>query len=233
MTEREKAADHLRVIRSLMERATVYRTITWPTALFGGTLAVILAALLYFREDAAIAGGDGAEKLISVRAWVVCWMVSLAVTCAFNTCLVIRKARREDRPVFSPGLKMALRAFAPPMLAGGVVGTGLILSQTATAAEGAAVWVVCYGLGLLATRPMAPPSIPVLGWALLLFGILSFTYAWSDGSNPIPYVGAPSHMESPMLEANLIMGVGFGLFHLVYGFFGWRAGKSDQESGVE
>lgn len=231
MTEREKAADHLKVIRSLMERATVYRTISWPTALFGGTLAVILSALLFFREQAAISGAEGEERLISERAWVLCWIVALVVTSSFNVFLVARKSKREKRLFFSPGLKMALRAFVPPMLAGGVVGTGLTLSGTA--AMGASIWVICYGLALHATRSLAPKSIPRLGWAFLLAGIAAFFYTWSDGSNPLPAVGAPDHMESPMLEANLIMGICFGVFHLLYGFIVMKTDGDLSEAGAE
>lgn len=233
MTEREQAADHLKVIRSLMERATVYRTISWPTALFGGTLAVILSALLFFREQVAITGGGGDAALISERAWVLCWMVALFVTAGFNAFLVARKSKRERRPFFSPGLKMALRSFVPPMLAGGVVGTGLTLSETS--AIGASVWVICYGLALLATRSLAPKSMIWLGWAFLLAGIAAFLFAWSDGANPLPTAGegwTPDHMESPMLEANLIMGICFGVFHLLYGLIVMRTdGGRDGDSG--
>ena len=231
MTEREQAADHLKVIRSLMERATIYRTISWPTALFGGALAVILSAAIFFREYAAIERGEVAEKGISEMAWVICWVVALAVTSSFNAFLVSRKSKREGRLIYSPGLKMALRAIVPPMLAGGVIGAGLTLSGTA--AMGAAIWVVCYGLALIATRGFAPKSIPRLGWAFLIAGLASFVYACSDGANPLPGVGAPNHMESPMLEANLIMGICFGVFHLLYGFIVMKAGSGDPvaESG--
>ena len=217
MTERGQAADHLKVIRSLMERATIYRTISWPTALFGGGLALILAALIFLREQAAINDGTIAEKGISEPAWVICWIVALVLTGLFNAWLISRKAKREERPFFSPGLKMALRALVPPMIAGGVIGTALTLSGTA--AIGASIWVICYGLALLATRSLAPKSIPRLGYAFLVAGILAFLFAWSDGENPLPGVGAPNHLESPMLEANLIMGISFGVFHLLYGFF--------------
>ncbi|NIP98786.1 MAG: hypothetical protein GWO24_37440 [Akkermansiaceae bacterium] len=232
MTEREQAANHLKVIRSLMERATVYRAISWPTALFGGSLAVILSALLFFREQVVISGAAvSAEKLISEEAWVLCWVVALVVTSSFNAFLVSRKSKREGRPFFSPGLKMALRAAIPPMLAGGVMGTGLTLSGTA--AVGAAVWVICYGLALLATRGFAPKSIPLLGWAFLLMGTGSFLYTCSDGANPLPGIGAPAHMESPMLEANLIMGLSFGLFHLIYGFIVMKAASGGMHDEVE
>ncbi|MEC8942818.1 MAG: hypothetical protein VYC95_08800, partial [Verrucomicrobiota bacterium] len=139
MTEREQAANHLKVIRSLMERTTVYRTISWPTALFGGSLAVLLAALLFLREQAAILEGTVGEKGISEGSWVICWLVALVLTTLFNVMLVSRKSKREGRPFFSPGLKMALRAFIPPMLVGGVLGIALTLKADGDSASGASI----------------------------------------------------------------------------------------------
>ena len=88
-------------------------------------------------------------------------------------------------------------------------------------------------LALLATRSLAPKSIPRLGWAFLLAGIASFAYAWSDGANPLPGMGATDHMESPILEANLIMGLFFGIFHLSYGLIVLKTGGQGAEPAVE
>lgn len=231
MTEREQAANHLKVIRSLMERATVYRTISWPTALLGGSLAVILSALIFFRERAAIEKGMIAERAISEEAWVFCWMVALALTVFFNAWLVSRKSRREGRPFFSPGLKMGLRALLPPMLAGGVIGVGLTLSGAA--ALGASLWVTCYGLALLATRGLAPVSMLRLGHAFLYAGLACFLYSWREGPNPLSGEEAPHDMERSMLAANLIMAICFGLFHLIYGVIVMRASGGEEVGQAE
>ena len=141
MTEQERAAEHLKVIRSLMERATIYRAISWPTALFGGVVAVILSVLLYFREEVAIGSADSDVTPMSEVAWVAVWLVALVVTGVFNAILVGRKAAREKTAFFSPGLKVALRHLVPPMLAGGVLGVFQVLSDDGTASERAAIWV--------------------------------------------------------------------------------------------
>ncbi len=41
-----EAADHLKTIRALMERATVYRAISAPTAFAGGVLTLSICAWL-------------------------------------------------------------------------------------------------------------------------------------------------------------------------------------------
>lgn len=230
MTEREQAADHLKVIRTLMERATVYRTISWPTALFGGALAIILSVLLFLREQAAIREGVVGEKGITEWAWVICWVVALILTSFFNIFLVSRKSKRAGREFFSPGLRTALRSLIPPMFAGGVIGTALTLSETP--AIGAAVWAICYGLALLSTRGLAPKSIPRLGWSVLVAGLVAFLWVWGDGENTL--LGwVPPSTESAMLEASLIMGICFGVFHLLYGVIVMKTGKALEPAETE
>ena len=46
MDPRPKAEEDLRVIRSLMERATVYRAISAPTALVAGLLSIFAAVAI-------------------------------------------------------------------------------------------------------------------------------------------------------------------------------------------
>ena len=47
MNDRFRAEEDLRVIRTLMERATVYRAISAPTALVGGVLSISSAVLIH------------------------------------------------------------------------------------------------------------------------------------------------------------------------------------------
>ena len=49
MDERQRAEEHLRVIRTLMERATIYRAISAPTALAGGLIALALTSAIWAR----------------------------------------------------------------------------------------------------------------------------------------------------------------------------------------
>ena len=52
------AEEHLRAIRLLMERATIYRAISAPTALVGGLLSVGLAAAMLVWQ-----AGDGSRNV--------------------------------------------------------------------------------------------------------------------------------------------------------------------------
>jgi len=79
MPTRSDAEEHLRIIRSLMEKATIYRAISAPAALVGGALAVALAGGCWWF-------GRPANGFLS--SFVPPWLVLLAVTATFNACLL-------------------------------------------------------------------------------------------------------------------------------------------------
>jgi hypothetical protein len=187
MTSPQDAAGQLQTIRMLMERATVYRAISRPAALIGGLLAL---------PAAWFASTGGNMRFLSV------WLAALCVTGSFNTWQLWRQARRENRAFLSSGLRLALRALVPPLLAGGVVGAQLAFHGQAWAC--ASTWVLCYGLALLASREFAPRSIVRLGTAFFAAGLLAFTLRGS-----IPSLGA-------LTPANVLMSATFGLLHLAY-----------------
>jgi hypothetical protein len=187
MTSPHDAAGQLQTIRMLMERATVYRAISRPAALLGGLLALPAAWL-------ASTGGNTLFLLV--------WFSALAIIGSFNTWQLWRQAKRENRPFLSSGLRLAMRALVPPLLAGGVVGGQLVLDGHSLAC--ASTWVLCYGLALLASREFAPRSIVHLGTAFFIAGLLAFALRGS-----IPSLGA-------LTPANVLMAGTFGLLHLAY-----------------
>jgi hypothetical protein len=197
MTSQEAAAEHLRVIRGLMERATVYRAISGPTALFGGGLALVAAGSVAWLAARGLAGP---WEFLGV------WLAVLALVTGFNFALVFRGAARRGEPFVSPGMRLALLAIAPPMAAGGVVGVSQLASGGG-AAYCAAVWAACYGLALLATSNFAPRSIRLLGSAFLAAGLASLAL-W--------HALEPLRSAPPALAGSLVMGATFGLLHLAY-----------------
>lgn len=190
----QSAEENLRSIRRLMERATVYRAISAGPALLGGGLSALLGAWFHARPDGVTAG-----------SFVTAWLGILAVVGALNTWLLWREARGRGAAFPSPATLHGLRALAPPMLACGFLGLVLALAEDDLVA-GTLMWVIGYGLGLLATSSFAPRSIGALGWAFLLSGL-----AW--------YLSVSLRAQTaidPVREAAKIMAATFGGFHLVY-----------------
>jgi hypothetical protein len=192
----DTALDHLHVIRTLMERASLYRAVSAPAALLGGALSL----------GAALAGWPGdvaAENSIFLAGWIAV----LLLTTVANLFLLTREAGGEGQPLVSDGLRMALRAIAPPLLTGGVLGVGLILDNQR--ALGALTWILCYGLALQATVSFAPRSIIRLARAFLVAGQAA-TILYFAGGHPGSFLD-----DRPLASA--LLGLTFGVFHLVYG----------------
>jgi len=122
MSTTEVALENLRIIRSLMEKAHIYRAVSALAALTGGLLA--LAASAWPLQHALATQG---ASLMSPGTFLDLWIAILLVASSLNVLLLAIEAKRRGQPFVSEGMRMALRAFAPPMLVGGCVGIGLIV----------------------------------------------------------------------------------------------------------
>jgi hypothetical protein len=192
MTTREEAAEQLRMIRTVMEKATVFRALSGETALIGGAIALAAAWRSEGRHYWGFAG------------W---WLGGLVLVLAFNIFQIIRMKAAGNRPFWSPGLRVALRGVLPPLISGGFLGFLFVRGDQVQAA--ACLWILHYGLALLAIREFAPKSMVWLGWAFVVFGVLGLA-AVSDVIHMPPYwLGK--------LNGSRLMAITFGGFHLIYG----------------
>ncbi len=195
MTTREEAVEQLREIRTLMERATIFRALSGETALIGGAVALAVAWASERRH--------GWE-------WAAWWLAGLGVALAFNVFQIFRMRAVDRRPFWSSGLRLALRGAAPSLIAGGFVGLLFVRGTSAGANQAAAAfWILHYGLALLAIREFAPRSMVWLGWAFVVFGVVCMA-------------GVGGVLELPAawtlhINGSRLMAIAFGGFHLVYG----------------
>jgi hypothetical protein len=192
MTTQEEAAEQLRVIRAVMERATIFRALSGETALIGGAAALAAAWL-----------SEGKH----VWAWAVWWLVGLVLVLAFNVFQIFRIKQVHKRPFWSQGLRVALRGVMPSLIAGGFL--GLIFVRVDQDRAAACMWILHYGLALLAIREFAPKSMVWLGWAFVIFGVASLAGITS----------VVDHLEIWLKDLNgsRLMAIAFGGFHLIYG----------------
>jgi hypothetical protein len=209
--ERSKAEQDLRVIRSLMERATIYRAISAPAALVAGLLSVFAAAAIHFTQVTDLHAG----RPLDAREYAVIWLIVLALALFGNAFFIWREARKGGRPFISSGMKLAMRAIAPNLL----IPAGFTVWFFATGYRGggeyqlAVVWIAFYGLALLSTGLFAPRSLVGLGWAFLLSALALPALRNVLGD-------LPSNLP------NLAMGVTFGFYHLVYAVCAWPRRRS-------
>ncbi len=208
MTERG-AEEHLHAIRQLMERATIYRAISAPTALVGGLLSMITAAamlLWQFRDE---------ERNVDAMRFFLSWTGVFLVTLTANTLFILRGAQGRGEPMLSASMKLALRSIAPGIFAGGAISAVLTMTTNVPLLP-TLMWLVFYGLGLLSTMTFAPRSIVLLGWAFLLTGVGAFIYFMNQ--TLLPEIDLPTPTR---FYPAAIMGATFGVYHLVYAACTW------------
>lgn len=199
MTDPRDAAEHLRVIRHLMERATVYRAISAPTALVASLVSLPVALYLLLQSR-------NAAFQLSPWGYLGIWFGVLILVDGFNTWLLWRDAKRRGASMASDAAMHALKSLFPPLFAGAVISTLTVHDSLFTATL---CWVVFYGLALLATHGFAPTSMKVLGAGFLLAGLGIWSAARLDWI----------HLEPgrELTASSVVMAATFGLGHLVYG----------------
>src|SRR5260370_35167527 len=109
--ERSKAEEHLRVIRSLMERATIYRAISAPTALVAGLLSIFAAGAIFLNNETSFNVGFQ----ITSREFAFVWLVGLLLSLAANAFFPPPEAIATWRPSMFPGVKTPLGRLPPSL----------------------------------------------------------------------------------------------------------------------
>ena len=197
------AAEHLQVIRTLMERSAVYRRALAPVMTFNGAIGTA----------AALTGW--AFKISSPRPFILFWACVGALAVAGSFLLVRRQALKESEPFWSPPTRRITQAMLPALVAGFIIGA-VVWAQAAAAPENIGnvsgmlwlplSWVVLYGCAFHAAGFFMPRGMRIFGWAFILGGCGLFA------------LGIPDWPDRPAY-AHGIMGFFFGALHLAYGVY--------------
>ena len=200
------AAEHIQVIRTLMERSAIYRRALAPVMIFNGAVGSVAAALGWFL------------KLGSPQGFIVYWAFAAAVALAGSFLLVRRQALRESEPFWSPPTRRVTQAFLPPLAAGMIIGIFIWFKESEAPLIGPSftfhwlfpflplAWVVLYGCAFHAAGFFMPRGMRLFGWAFVLGGCGGMLLAAQQWSDRLDY-------------AHGIMGLFFGGFHLAYGIY--------------
>lgn len=165
-----EAESTLKTIRSLMERATIYRAISAPAALVAGLSSILLSTLaIQFQWSSPV----------DDRMFILAWVGVALLVSACNLALIYRNAMRREEPFISPGMKLAMRGISPALIAGAAV-TATEFWRGPSIPDLVTMWMLFYGLALLSTREFAPSSIRFLGYAFVASGIAT-AVLWASG----------------------------------------------------
>ena len=190
------AAEHLQVIRTLMERSAVYRRALAPIMLLLGTLGLL----------AGIAGT--LLDLGTMTAFGLFWS-GIAVVAVIGAFLLARRQSLRDRePFWSPPTRRVAQALLPSLTSG--LCLGLVLSL-ATEEDFIPLFVLLcvffYGCALHAAGFFMPRGIRLFGWLFVIGGCVLIFAAQSW----------PNLRTTE--AAHGVMGGFFGVLHLAYGIY--------------
>lgn len=160
------AEEHLRFIRTAMERATAFTSISgW------GLLAIGVTALLVAPLAHAQRGSD---------RWVTLWLGEAAVAMALGVWSAAVKSQRLGVPMFGATGQRFMLAFATPAAAGVALTAALVQSQAVGLLPG--MWLLLYGAAVAGGGAFSVPIVPVMGAAFMGLGAVAlFTPpAWGD-----------------------------------------------------
>lgn len=196
--EDPRAAENLQVIRTLMERAALYRRALAPVSFAAGTLGLAAGALGW------LADLDGA------RSFGCYWMLVAVGVLGVSVGIMRRQALREGEPFWSPPARRVAQAMLPALGAGLLAGALIVAPAWRDPLHAwwlPGVWMVLFGCSIHAAGFFLHRGIKLLGWVFALAGCVLLLY-----------VNARSHAAGlPSLRlAHWVMGATFGGLHLLY-----------------
>lgn len=191
------AEENLNTIRTLMERASVYRRALAPVAIAVGVLGMAAAGL---------AEGTGWTGQNNFAGY---WLSVGVVTLLAALLLVRRQALQANEEFWSPPTRRVAQVMAPLLLAGLGVGVLEILNTGGhDSIRLIAFWMVLYGGALHAAGFFMQRGLKLVGWIFVISGSICLylhtmgEVKWLDEAN-----------------ANWVMGWAFGANHLTYGLY--------------
>ncbi len=177
----DRAMDNLRFIRETMERASSFTAVPgWGGVVMG--VSALCAAYI-------------AAQQITVKAWLLTWLVEALLASVIGGWAMDRKARAAELPLLSgPGRKFAL-GLAPPIFVGALL--TIVLSRVTGTHIIPGMWLLLYGAGVVTGGMFSVGIVPIMGLCFMTLGALA--------------------LFSPDAWGNLYMAFGFGVLHIIFG----------------
>jgi hypothetical protein len=176
-----RAMDNLRFIRETMEAAATFTAVSgWGTVLIGLT--------------ALVAAGLAASTQSTVR-WVFIWMCEAVISVGISIYTMSLKSRAAGLPLWSEPARKIVFSFVPPMLVGALL--TLVCFEHDLLGLLPGVWMLLYGVGVVAAGTFSVRIVPVMGLAFMVVGTVA--------------------LFAPASWTTACMAAGFGGLHLFFG----------------
>jgi len=195
MNDSEKLLTELKDIRDIMERSSRFLSLSGLSGILIGIYALLGAFVAYRIVYIKFPSQIRQEYINDVLITVVVIGASVLILSLFTIFLLtIKKARKENKPIWGPGSKLLLLSLLIPLATGGLLVTIFVFrGYYGLVSPG---FLVFYGLALVNAAKYTRPEIFGLGIIEILLGLLAAL---------LPGYGL------------YFWAFGFGVLHIVYG----------------
>lgn len=197
-------SDDIKTIKKIMEESSMFLSLSGLSGIFAGLLAVLGGGIAYF----GILKNTTIESLINLSAKEISAtkiqlladaLIVLLLALAGSFYFSYRKARQKEQKIWTPVSKRLLLNLFIPLVSGALFISILYLENQWQLIVPA--MLIFYGLAVINAGKFTYGEVFYLGLAELLTGFLSAIF---HGYSVFFWI------------------IGFGLLHIIYGFFMYR-----------
>ena len=136
-----------------------------------------------------------ANSQVYLRDSMMTWLFEAILAFAIGGLAMWQKSKIGGQSLLSSPARKFAMSFAPPLIAGVAIVLGVWKYGDYYAMP--AICMLCYGAAVVCGGAFSARVVPVMGWCFIALGITAFAL--------------------PSNYGNLMMGLSFGLLHIVFG----------------
>src|SRR5215203_2992709 len=130
-----------------------------------------------------------------IRDWLLVWLMEAGLAFFIGLLAMWQKTKLTKTSLFSTPARKLLMNSLPPMLCGVFITLGLWRFGHFEAMI--PVWILTYGAAVVCGGAFSVKAVPLMGWCFIALGAVAFFLPANTG--------------------NLMMGLSFGVLHIVFG----------------
>jgi hypothetical protein len=143
----------------------------------------------------AIVAAVIAQNQTTMRGWLITWLLEAGLAMSLGIFAMWQKAKNAGDSLTSAPARKVAYGFAPPIVAGVILTALCYLNGLFSMLP--AIWLTLYGTAVVTGGAYSVRIVPVVGWIFVFLGLLT--------------------VFLPVALGNVMMGVGFGVLHVVFG----------------
>ena len=143
----------------------------------------------------ALAAAVLAARQASFEGWLLIWLLEAALAISIGVWFLVRKANALNVPLSRGAGARFVLSLCPPFAAAAILTAALYQADLAIAVPG--MWLLLYGAGVATGGAFSVRVVPVMGLCFMALGAFA--------------------LFVPLTWADVVLAVGFGGFHIVFG----------------